>query len=127
MNRVSQHRIRPNRVRPNRVPLVRVWLVVVGLALGLGGFAGCNWMTSGGPKQLRQGILVKCNHPKATLYIDERIVGTLSRPKGLRVGLSPGTYRVVVRLPGYFTRYSNVKVRSDEYQKMNVVLRRELD
>jgi PEGA domain len=115
----------------NRVGKMGVLLLAGGLALGLGlglGMsAGCNWMTSGGPKQLRQGVLVKCNHPKATLYINERIVGSLNRPKGLRVGLTPGTYRMVVRLPGYFTRYVNLKVRADEYQKMTVLLRRELD
>ncbi len=112
----------------NRVPQIRVrQALIVGLALCLGGIAGCNWMTSGGPKQLRQGIVVKCNHPKATLSINERIVGTLNRPQGLRVGLSPGTYRLVVRLPGYFTRYVDLKVRADEYQKMTVMLRRELD
>jgi len=122
MNRVPQIR-----VPQIRVPQIRVWLVVLGLALSLGSSAGCNWMTSGGPKQLRQGVLIKCNHPKATLYINERIVGTLSRPKGLQVGLNPGTYRLVVRLPGYFTRYVDVSVRADEYQKMTVVLRRELD
>lgn len=105
----------------------RLLMIVVGMTFCLGCFAGCNWMTSGPPKGLRQGVLIKCNQPKATLYIDERIVGTLNRPKGLRVGLAPGTYRVVVRLPGYFTRFMNVKVGRDEYQKLTILLRRELD
>lgn len=105
----------------------RLMLLIVGLTLCLGGFSGCNWMTSGAPKGLRQGVLIKCNQPKATLYIDERIVGALNRPKGLRVGLAPGTYRVVVRLPGYFTRYMNVKVSRDKYQTLTIGLRRELD
>jgi len=111
----------------NREPKLRVWLVAGGLALCLGGTAGCNWMASRGPKQLRQGLVVRCNQPKATLYIDERIVGALSRPKGLRVGLSPGKYRIAVRLPGYFTRYLDVKVGPDKYQRLTVLLRRELD
>ncbi len=113
----------------NRPALHRALLVFSGLALavGLGGSVGCNWMTSGAPKGLRQGIVIKCNQPKATLYINERIVGTLSRPKGLRVGLAPGSYRLVVRLPGYFTRYLQVKISEDKYQKVTVSMRRELD
>jgi hypothetical protein len=105
------------------------WICALLLASGLagGGLAGCNWMTSGGPKALRQGIVVTCNQPKATLFIDERIVGTLDRAQGLRVGLAPQTYRLAVRLPGYFTRYLDVKVRPDEYQRLVVRLRRELD
>lgn len=114
-----------------RVPSIRALLLPFGLAavltLGLGASSGCNWLTPGGPKELRQGVLVKCNHPKATLYINERIVGTLSRPKGLRVGLTPGTYRMAVRLPGYFTRYLDLKVKKNEYLKVTVLLRRELD
>lgn len=114
-----------------RVPRIRTLLLplglVAGLALGFGASAGCNWLTPGGPKGLRQGVVVKCNHPKATLYLNERIVGTLSRPQGLRVGLPPGTYRLVVRLPGYFTRYLDLKVKKDEYQKVTVRMRRELD
>lgn len=111
----------------NRDSQISVLLLAGELALCLGCSAGCNWMTSGGPKQLRQGLVVKCNQPKATLYIDERIVGSLNRPKGLRVGLSPGTYRMAVRLPGYFTRYLDVKVGPDKYQRVTVHLRRELD
>jgi hypothetical protein len=111
----------------NRCP--HRWICALLLAVGLAesGLAGCNWMTSGTPKALRQGIVVKCNQPKATLFIDERIVGTLDRAQGLRVGLPPNTYRVAVRLPGYFTRYLDVKVRPDEYQRLVVRLRRELD
>lgn len=111
----------------NRDLHLRLGLLAVGLALCLGCFAGCNWMTTGAPRGLRQGVLVKCNQPKATLYIDERVVGALNRPEGLRVGLAPGLYRMVVRLPGYFTRYLDVKVTRDEYQRVTVLLRRELD
>ena len=111
----------------NRNPQIRHLLLGGGLALCLGCLAGCNWLTPGGTKELRQGLLVKCNQPKATLYINERIVGTLSRPRGLRVGLVPGTYRMVVRHQGYFTRYLDVKVRPDKYQTVTVRLRRELD
>ena len=102
-------------------------LVFAGALWCLTTTAGCNWMTSGAPKGLRQGVVIKCNEPKATLYINERIVGTLSRPKGLRVGLSPGPYRLAVRLPGYFTRYMDVKITKDEYQRLTVLMRRELD
>ena len=105
------------------VPTIRALLLsvglVAGLALGFGASSGCNWLTPGGPKELRQGVVVRCNQPKATLYINERIVGTLSRPKGLRVGLPPGTYRMAVRLPGYFTRYLDLKVKKDAYRKVS--------
>ncbi len=95
-----------------------IWILVAA--------AGCNWMAARPAPNMRQGLVVRCNKP-ATLFLNERMVGTLSRPKGMRVGLPPGSYRLVLRLPGYFTRYLDVKVKKDRYKVLTVLMRRELD
>jgi len=89
--------------------------------------AGCNWLTVTHPSLLRQGVVVRCKQPKALLYVNEKLVGTVDSKNGTRLGLKPGPYRVAVKRAGFFSRYLDLHVRKDEFRTVHVDLKPELD
>ena len=103
--------------------------VRAGLTLCLvAALAACNWLT--GPRsqdQPKQGIILKVNRHKAALYINGEAVTLLSARKPTVIGLEPGTYRVVVRKAGFFTRYFDVKVTRRRFERLEARLPPELD
>ena len=124
LNRLNRPRVGRGRLRLRSGWWVMGALLLPLLFCGM----GCNWLTGmNHPRQMRQGLLIRCNTPKAVLYIDEQMVSTLGDTQPTRLGMKPGTYRVVVKRVGYFDRYFDVRVRKDTYTRLTVTLVPELE
>ena len=102
--------------------LQRLVLALALPGLAASALAGCDWTV-----QRRQGLVVRCNRPKALLYINEKLVGAVGDKRPVRIWLNPGRYRIAVKRTGFFTRYVNVHVKREQFLRLNVVLRPELD
>jgi hypothetical protein len=74
-----------------------------------------------------QGMRVTCSHADATVYVNELLVGRCVELRKAWIGLPVGRHRVLVKLPGHFTRYFDVTLKKGEIRPLDVHLEPELD
>lgn len=111
---------RSGRARRGKAP---VWLALLALAVGA---TGCATAPASRPSV---GLRIEASRPDATVWIDDRLMGTaddLVRRGG--VALPPGYHRVEVRHPACYSAYRDVELLpSAGPQALSVSLRPLLD
>ena len=80
-----------------------MWRVLVVIMVGF--LCGCSFTR---PRQ--GGVRVVTNVPDATLYVDEELRGPARAFQESYLHLSPGTHRLILEHPEYFTEFIEVTV-----------------
>ena len=71
------------------------------------------------------GLLVICEPADASIYVDDRYMGSVKGLSRKPLLLPPGDHRVEVRRDGFFAHFSEVKVVNGVRQQLKVKLRKE--
>ena len=71
------------------------------------------------------GLLIHGAPSDATVFIDEKYLGTVASLGGRALELPEGTHRIEVRKEGYFAHYAEVTLARGVQQRLEVQLRKQ--
>jgi hypothetical protein len=100
-------------------------VLVTALAAVSGLAAGCWARSTAVEAQPLGGVVLLCEPRDASLFVDDKYLGSVRGLRDRPLNLPVGTHRIEISKPGYFPHYAEVQVAQGVRERLEVTLRKE--